>query len=107
MMMRLFSYATDIDDDMLDVMRALRSCKANWENIGLDLHLRSSKLSEIKMSHLGDLNGCMRDMVQVWLKKNYNTAKFGEPSWRMLVEAVAEVDIGLAQRIAAKHSGTV
>ena len=104
--MYLFSCATDIDDDMLDVIRALRSCKANWEDIGLGLHLKSSKLSEIKMSHPGDLNGCLRDTVQEWLKKNYNTAKFGEPSWRMIVEGVAEVDNGLAQRIAGKHSGS-
>lgn len=103
----LFSYATDIDDDMLDVIRALGSCKANWEDIGLRLHLKGSKLSEIKMSHPGDLTGCMRDMVQEWLKKNYNTAKFGEPSWRMIVEAVEDVDNGLAQRIAGNHSGSV
>ena len=103
----MFSFSTDIDDDMLDVIRALGSCKANWEDIGLGLHLKASKLSEIKMSHPGDLTGCMRDMVQEWLKKNYNTPKFGEPSWKMIVEAVSAVDNGLAQRIAGNHSGSV
>ena len=90
---------------MLDIIRALGSCKANWEDVGLYLHLKSSKLSEIKMSHPGDLSGCLRDTVQEWLRKNYNTAKFGDPSWRMIVEAVADVNNDLAKKIAAKHPG--
>ena len=71
----------------------------------MGLHLKSSKISEIKMSHPGDLSGCLRDTVQEWLKKNYNTSKFGDPSWRMIVEAVSDFNQDVARKIAAKHPG--
>ena len=89
----------------MDVVRALGSCKAEWEEVGLGLRLKPSKISEIKMSHPGDLSGCLRDTVQEWLKKNYNTEKYGDPSWRMIVKAVADFNQGVAKNIATKHPG--
>ena len=43
----------------------------------------------------------------MWLRKNYNVKKFGEPTWRQLVKAVGHPDGGadmvLAMEIAKKH----
>jgi len=40
-----------------------------------------------------------------WLKKNYKTEKFGDPSWRLLVKAVGYFNKGVAERIAQDHPG--
>ena len=47
----------------------------------------------------------MRDILGEWLKRNYKTEKFGSPSWRMLVKAVAEVNRAVAENIAQAHPG--
>ena len=43
----------------------------------------------------------------MWLEKNYNVKRFGEPTWRQLVKAVGHPDGGadmvLAMKIAKKH----
>ena len=48
-------------------------------------------------------------MVLDWLKGVHNVQKYGHPSWRVLVQAVAHPAGGanpaLAQSIAAKHPG--
>ena len=58
-----------------------------------------------------DLSTSLRKVISNWLRKNYNVQRFGEPTWKGLVEAVAASNggnnIALAQRIAADHQGTV
>lgn len=55
------------------------------------------------------MNSCdaLRMVVSHWLKQNYNTERFGKPTWRMLVGAVAHPnggsDCALARRIAKDH----
>ena len=50
---------------------------------------------------------CLSEVIANWLKKNYNTEKFGLPTWRWLVEVVADPAAGndraLAEVIARKH----
>ena len=38
-----------------------------------------------------------------WIKQNYNTEKYGLPSWRTLLSAIAEVDKRLFKQLAAAH----
>ena len=51
----------------------------------------------------------MSRLLTEWLKKNYNVEKFGPPTWKMLVEAVAAPNGGnnrsLAEKIATLHPG--
>ena len=46
-------------------------------------------------------------MITEWLKKNYNIRKFGEPTWRWLVEAVCDpaggANVALSRGIAQRH----
>ena len=50
---------------------------------------------------------CLSDVIENWLKRNYNTERFGPPTWRKLVEIVADPAAGndraLAGKIARKH----
>ena len=51
----------------------------------------------------------MTKMLTEWLRRNYNTQRFGMPTWKKLVEAVKARTGGgntaLAQRVAEKHLG--
>ena len=78
-----------------------------WKPIGVNFGLKSSKLKEIEETHHGNPKKCLFEVVTNWLNKNYNTSKFGEPSWRMVVDVVADPAAGdssvLARSIASKH----
>ena len=79
-----------------------------WEDVGLALRLDPSLLNRVGTDH-GNVRGCLRGMLTEWLKKAYNTSQFGDPSWRLVVEAVAHPAGGnnpaLAQHIAKKYNG--
>ena len=80
-----------------------------WKNIGLALRLDLSLLERIRQKNRDDAEACLLDVLAEWLKKAYNTARFGDPSWKLLVEAVAHPAGGnncsLAEHIAKKYNG--
>ena len=94
------------EDDRDDVMGALTNVLANYNGIGGRLHLKSDVLSQIQRERLTAAESMERVIVQ-WLNKNYNTKRFGDPTWKMLVEAVANPTGGNnraeAKRIADAH----
>ena len=96
------------------MQRELISVAANWRSIGIALRLKPDVLENIETRYHGDPRKCLSSMIVEWLKRNYNVEKFGEPTWRWLVEAVGDPAGGantvLARKIATKHkveSGTV
>lgn len=72
------------------------------------LGLRQETLDKIEHRY-HDPDDQLINMVSEWLKRNYTVEKFGEPTWRNLVEAVGATTGGanaaLAQAIAKKHCG--
>ena len=55
-----------------------------------------------------DLEDCLTEVLTLWrLQRNYNTERFGEPSWEMLVRAVGHRsggnDPALAEEISRRH----
>ena len=104
--MRTHNSILSLDTDELhDVLKVLEDCKALWEDIGTALHIKVGKLEEIKAAHPADPNKCLRATMSEWLKKNYKTERFGDPSWRLLVKAVGDFNKGVAERIARDHPG--
>ena len=102
------SPSTDIDD-LFDVSSELLDVAHNWKYVGEALRLKPSTLSRIQTEHRGDVRGCLNEILTEWLKKAYNTTRFGLPSWKLLVAAVAHPaggsDRALAERIAGKYNG--
>ena len=94
-------------DDLFDVKEELISATARWKHIGLALRLDPSQLKKIEKEN-GDLEDCVTEILTPWLNKNYNTERFGEPSWTLLAEAVASPAGGnntaLAPEIAKKKT---
>ena len=94
------------DDDWNDVVRQCCSFAAKWEVISAYLGLSSGLIDVIKTNNPKDCNACLNDALKHWIRQNYNTKKFGEPSWRTLIDAIAMVDNKLAWRLSSCHQCT-
>ena len=95
-------------DDLFEVQCELDDVTSRWKELGLALRLRPAVLKTIETQQT-DLNSRMIDILTEWLQQNYNTDRFGLPSWKLLVDAVAHRSGGnnpaLARQIATKHNG--
>ena len=67
----------------------LKPVTDRWKHIGLALRLDHSELKKIERENRDNLEDCLTEVLTLWLKRNYNTEKFGEPSWELLAKAVA------------------
>lgn len=80
----------------------------NWRGIGKALRLHPDLLHRIEANYL-DVEQRLDEVLTEWLKKAYDTTRFGLPSWKLLVEAVAHCaggnDPALAEKIAKNHNG--
>ena len=79
-----------------------------WKKVGLALRLDPDLLDRIEAKK-NDVEDNLSDTLKEWLKKSYDTESFGDPSWKLLVDAVAHraggKDRALAMEIAAKYNG--
>ena len=91
------------EDDWNIVIDECSSVAAKWEQVSGFLGLRLSLIDTIKQNNPGDNVGCWNDALKNWIKHNYNTSKFHEPSWRSLLKAIARVDRALFKKLAAEH----
>ena len=86
----------------------LRPVAHEWKNIGLALRLQPHVLSTIEKNH-ADVKDRLLNVLTEWLNKAYNTTRFGDPTWQLLVAAVAHPAGGnnpaLAQHIASTYNG--
>ena len=78
---------------------------AKWEQIGAFLGLPPSLIASIRGNHPSDNTGCWNDALLQWVQQKYNIQKFGEPSWKSLLKAVAKVDKLQFKKLATDHQG--
>ena len=80
----------------------------NWKGVGEALRLNPALLKTIQADH-PDVRSRLDEVLTEWLNKAYDTTRFGLPSWKLLVAAVAHPaggnDRALAERIAGKYNG--
>ncbi len=85
-------------------MNALTDVHCRYYEIGTQLHLKG--LDSVRNRSTTDTIA-MTSVIDEWLNGNYNTTRFGVPTWKMLVEVVAHPNGGknkfLAERIASEH----
>ena len=79
------------------------SLSAKWKQLSICLGLPHKVIVSIKADNLSDNYGCWSDALNQWISQNYNTAKFGVPSWRTLLKAVSKVDQLMAKELAKAH----
>ena len=97
----------DRNDDFADVLDSLETLAASWDKLARKLKLNSDRIEIIDRNHRGDSETCLSEIVKQFLRRNYDTERYGRPSWRMVAQAVASVDMALAQKIANAHRGRV
>ena len=95
-------------DDLFDVYCEVIDVAHNWKGLGKALRLRPSVLERIEADRQF-VKARLNDVLTEWLQEAYNTERFGLPSWKLLVAAVAHPAGGnnnaLARRIAKKYKG--
>ena len=98
---------TDISD-LFDVHYELMNVAHNWRGVGKALRLHPDLLKRIEEDSPDSMRR-LEEALTEWLKKSYDTDRFGPPSWKLLVSAVAHPaggnDRALAEQIAKNHNG--
>ena len=69
-------------------MEAVLDVAAKWKSLGQALRVRPAEMDTISATHNNDPTECLRDVLKAWLQQHYDTRRFGQPSWRMLCQAV-------------------
>ena len=97
-----------VEEDLFDILEQILPILTKWRALGLGLRLQPSRLEQIEVERISPRERMTR-VLTVWLRGSYNMERFGLPSWRMLLNAVAHPAAGdnpaLAQEIARKHQG--
>ena len=95
------------EDDLTDVMEAVVDVAAKWKFIGMALGIKRAELNTIASKHASDAKECLSDMLCAWLQQCYDAKRFGQPSWKLLCQAVRNTVGGnnpaLANKIAKKY----
>ena len=102
----MFNHGYTEEDDWNIVIDECSSLAAKWEHLSGLLGLRPSLIASIRGNHPYDNTGCWNDALLQWITQQYNTIKFGKPSWKNLLKAVSKVDNSLSQKLSVKHSKT-
>ena len=89
------------------MLTELKLIESRFYEIGIMLHLNPDVLDGIESLNPASSSKRMSKMITEWLKRNYDTKRFGLPTWKSLVIAVAERSGGAneacARDIANKH----
>ena len=94
-------------NDLPDVLTELQPVESRFYEIGTMLNLKPDVLNEICDLNTVSSSKRISKMITEWLNRNYDTKKFGLPTWKVLVTAVAKRSGGAneacARDIANKH----
>ena len=95
-----------MEGDSEYIMDELKNVLSRHREIGSRLHLKDDQLNVIDQRNPVGARA-MKAVIIEWLKKNYDTTRFGPPTWKALVVAVANPLGGNnkaeAERIACRH----
>ena len=94
---------------MADVMDEVLTINSMYFDLGRALRLKNANLQAIRTKYPSESDSklALNDVLLLWLEQQYNIERFGQPTWRMLVEAVDKESGGnnheLAKKIALNH----
>ena len=76
-----------------------------WRTLGIALRIKAAKLNMISSENDTE---CLRNTILAWIQQqDYDTKRFGQPSWKLLCLAIHKPagcnNPGLARKIADKH----
>ena len=87
------------------------SLVGKWRKLATGLRIPLTLVALIFSNPSNDSEQCLLELLGEWLKQSYDVKRYGHPSWRALVRAVASSPGGgnpaLAGSIADKHPGRI
>ena len=95
-----------VEDDWNVVFKECKPLAAKWQELNTYLGLKLSTIDRIKSDFPSDCLSCLSEALKEWIKMNYDTQRYGKPSWNTLLKAIAEVNVLLFNRLATEHQGT-
>ena len=81
-------YFNSAEDDFHEIYKEVVSIIAEYYKLGIGLCLKPGELQAIRKSCGQDIDQAFTDVLLAWLRQRYDVAKYGPPTWRMLVKAV-------------------
>lgn len=93
-------------DDWNDICQELSSCNGKWKNIAMGLGLSPDQIDEVEENGRR-ASDRLQKVIQLWIEQNYNTQRYGLPSWRTLCKALKGCDGRVCKEVARKHPGTL
>ena len=96
------------EDDWNIVMRECHSdsLSAKWQQLCGYLGLPIGLIDSIQKNYPNDTSACWSEALKRWIQQKYNTVKFGLPSWRTLLEAIARENRLLFKTLADDHQAS-
>ena len=96
------------ENDLFEIESEVIDLAPKWQNFGKALHVAPQRLATIKAEPGILPQACLSNTLSEFLKRNYDWERHGEPSWRLIVTAIAHKAGGdnpvLAMEIANDHS---
>ena len=90
-------------DDWNSVVIQCKHLRPMWKELGLYLGLPYSFLHELNDKCRGNSSDCLGEVLKYWIDQCYSIEKFGYPSWKTLILAIASIDKDLSHHLAANH----
>ena len=91
------------EDDVAEVLKELTGLESQYDTLARTLHLPVGTVRTISRDYHFSSRSALGQVVDEWILMNYNHAKFGHPTWGLLVDAVNAIDHDRAKLIASKH----
>ena len=79
------------DNDLCDVLAVIHDVN-DWKELGLQLGLLYSTLTDIETYRRGKPSECRKDMLSAWLQQQDNVSQKGVPSWSVLRAALKQME---------------
>ena len=101
-----YEMSTEEEEEANTVFKAIQGKAGKYADIGRGFGLAPSTIENIQENHPGDSSEALVEVIKTWIRQDFNTDKYGVPSWRKVVEVIGGFDKLLAKRIAKAHPAT-
>ena len=96
----MYSFAEE--SDWNSIVMECKSLSAKWEKLSIYLGLPPDKIDTIKRDN-HDAENRWSQALLAWIRQGYETKKYGKPSWRTLLRAIAEENKHLFDKLSQSH----
>ena len=96
-------------EDWNEVIIACSSLAGKWQQLTGFLGLSFQQIREIKKNNCNDSADSWNEALMMWISQDYNTRRYGLPSWQNLLRTINRVDQALCEKLAREHQvkGTI